>query len=356
MNICPKKILLRITLLVGISAVLCLLPMTANPVIRAQTTVPDYPVTHIAMSGYGTRLGILGRSEQNDAGETVFFADMLDTSTLEILSSVELGTGQPNLFDISPDGDWLVYGVPYTELSVMNTSTGEKDFLMGGGVVEVGAVDWSPADGRVAFSVGAGVSIAQIYGDLPTAYLQDEESPGLVNAVAWSSDGHVLVTTTLSAPGSDPSNYISNIQVWRETDLASGIEVTTPSSRFPVGGSRLMIWSPTDEFIASRYREGVKLLNVDTGQQSFLITQTQESADAIAWNHDGTQIAAGGLNAIWIWDVSTGQLTDTITTDGLVDALVWSPTLGLIHAGKGNGIYLNGDLVTAPLPLPAAQP
>jgi hypothetical protein len=94
-----------------IACVLILLTLTAQ-VVRAQSSVPDYPVTQIVMSGDGTRLAVLGRTTQNSEGEIVYYADILGANTLEILFSVEIGTNPPNLFDVSPDAGWLVYGVP----------------------------------------------------------------------------------------------------------------------------------------------------------------------------------------------------------------------------------------------------
>ena len=327
----------------------CLAPIVQNPIVLSQGSVPNYRVTHIAASGDGTRLAVLGRTGQNSSGQTVYFVDILDSATLQVLSSVDIGANYPAMLDLSSDGSWFVYNVPYTELRTINIVTGESAVLYGGGPSEVGALDWSPADGRLAYAVGAGVSIAQFYGELPASQLIDEETPGLINAVAWSTNGHDLATTTYAPPNDYSSVGIANIQIWREAQITSSPIVNVPSTRFSGGGSRIMVWNPTDEFIASGYRDGVALFDVDTGQPSFLLSPSGEPSDSIAWSPDGTQIAAGSLNVIWVWDVASGQVVNTITVNGLVDALIWLPTVGLIHNGRENGLYQNGNLVTDPI-------
>ncbi|MFN8373584.1 MAG: beta-propeller fold lactonase family protein [Anaerolineae bacterium] len=120
--------------------------------------MPDYPISEIAVSGDGTRLAVSGRAEQISSDELLYFVDILDASTLEIISSVEVGSRQPDMLNLSPDGRWLVYNVDYFELSTIDTLTGQKSVLLEG-PAEVGAVDWSPVDGRLAYSVGTATSI-----------------------------------------------------------------------------------------------------------------------------------------------------------------------------------------------------
>jgi WD40 repeat protein len=68
-----------------------------------------------------------------------------------------------------------------------------------------------------------------------------------------------------------------------------------------------------------------------------------------SWSPDGSQIAVGRVDTILIWDTTTGELANTIAATGIIDAMVWLPDLGIVHNGDGNGLYLNGELVTAPI-------
>jgi WD40 repeat protein len=206
---------------------------------------------------------------------------------------------------------------------------------------------WSPTDGRVAVSAGAGLSIFQIYEDLPPVYLHSDVDPGRIGKIAWSHSGRDLATTTYySDDSSDPFNLVASIQIWSEDQITSNAIVREPANHFSGLGGYLA-WSPSDELIANSGRDGIGIYDVETGQQTVRIFQ--EDILSMTWSPDGTQIAAGGLNVIWIWDVSSGELVDTITFDGVATALVWLPDLGLIHNGSANGLYQNGTFIAAPI-------
>jgi WD40 repeat protein len=330
----------RHTSLKVIACVLILLTLTTQ-IARAQSTVPDYPVTHIVVSGDATRLAVLGRTTQNSAGKIVYYADILDATTLEILSSVDIGTNPPSLFDVSPDAGWLVYGVPYTELRAINVVTGESVVLFPRGVIEIDALDWNPVDGRVAYAEGAAVNVVDVYAQHEGTSLFDRGSPGLVQDVAWSINGVSLATSTYF-------DSASMIQIWNAEQLAANTIVDEPLSRFP-GGGRL-VWSPDGDILASGTREFIEIFDMVTEEKLFdLILPDEFSPASIVWSPDNLHLAVGSADIILIWDTTTGELANTIAVTGIIDAMVWLPDLGIVHNGDGNGLYLNGELVTAPI-------
>ncbi|MCB9456095.1 MAG: WD40 repeat domain-containing protein [Anaerolineaceae bacterium] len=310
--------------------------------VLAQSAVPDYPVQQLALSGDGTRFGALGYTT-NTSNERAYFVDILDASTLEILFRVEIGTHQPTQFDLSPDASWLVYNVPYTEVRAVNTLTGESKLLFPGGVIEVEELEWNPVDGRVAYIVGADVSVVDVYGNYDGVAVSDAESPGLVYQVAWSADGQKLATGTY-AFGSD----VAYIQIWSQDQLTSGGGIIKAAdTRFSGGGD--LLWNPAGSLLAARQLSSLAIYDTFTEtQQTFLTLPGEVDPVSITWSPDGTQIATGYVDVIWMWDVATGSLVDTIPTTGIVDSLFWTD-LGLIHNGRGNGMYLNGELVKEPV-------
>jgi WD40 repeat protein len=202
-------------------------------------------------------------------------------------------------------------------------------------------MDWNPVDGRVAYSVGAGVSIVDVYAQHEGAVVTDRGSPGLVQAVAWSTDGELLATSTYFANA-------SMTQIWNAEQLAANTIVDEPLSRFP-GGGRL-VWSPDDNTLAVGSRGHIEIVDIESEEILFdwIIPDGRHPA-SMTWSPDGSQIAVGRVDIILICDTETGELANTIAATGIISAMVWLPDLGIVHNGRENGLYLNGELVTAPI-------
>jgi Tol biopolymer transport system component len=319
--------------------------------IKTDVAIPNYPVKAIAVSGDGKKLGVIGETAQKSAKQTTYFFDILDVATLEILRHVEIGIYLPDLFDISSDGRWIVYNIPSTELHAIDTISGESLLLSSNGMAEVGSVSWNPHDSRLAFSTGRGLNIISLDPDQPTAYLNDENNRGFISSVDWNPIGDSLVTAMYYASNNDVENGSGNLQLWDETQITSSGIVTTPIKRFEGGGS-FLAWSPTGERIASSEVGQIILFNTISDEQTILLTPTGDSITSLTWSPDGSQVAGGNVDRIWVWDAKTGQLVHTISTNGVVNALVWLEGIGLIHNGDDDGIYIDGKLVTSPLVLP----
>ena len=335
--------LIRIRAKFDIILLILVICLAVSGSVVAQSDVPDYQVSLLALSGDESRLAVSGRTTLNEADETIFWIDILDASSLEILLSVEIGIYEPNILDISADGRWIAYSIPNIGAWVIDTEIGEARTLFGGGPAEVEALVWNPVDGRLAYSVGSATTIIAIYGEGIETAIADPERPAFMVDGSWTSDGTRLATTTYSS-----FDELGFTQIWSEVQITSGDLIDAPFDWFSVGGGRVL-WSPSGELIANGRRAGIDIINTISRQVNFLPRPDVYSPTTITWSPDETQIAAAGRNSIWIWDVDSETIVNTIPTLGGVSYMVWLADIGIIHNGNQNGLSINGNLVSEPI-------
>jgi len=108
------------------------------------------------------------------------------------------------------------------------------------------------------------------------------------------------------------------------------------SVAFSPDGTKIV--GSSGEFITSfTSTNGIKLWNVQTGQEIISFTGHKKSIWSVAFSPDGTKIVSGSYDkTIKLWDVNTGQEIRTITGHkGIVHSVVFSPDGTKILSGGG---------------------
>ena len=144
---------------------------------------------------------------------------------------------------------------------------------------------------------------------LPEAQILGGHS-GYVTAVAWSPDGHHILT------GSEDGT----VRIW---DAATGDNTLTLTHKASVTA---VAWSPDARHILTVSRDRtVRIWDATTGDNTLTLTHT-DPVTAVAWSPDARHILTGSDDGTArIWDTTTGDNTLTLTHTDPVTAVAWSP-------------------------------
>jgi WD40 repeat protein len=188
---------------------------------------------------------------------------------------------------------------------------------------ELRALAYSP-DGTT-LAVGGSFGINLYHTNLQS-FLSLQGNTGSVTSLAWSPDGHKLVSGNLG----------NIINIW---DVQAGTQLSALAGH--TAQVTAVGWSPDGQKIASASLDGtVRIWNAQNG--NLLATlQNPDQVWTLAWSPDSSSVAAGGGDAngssptfIRIWNVATAaprlDLVVQGTVTNVVIALAWSP----------NGTYL----------------
>ena len=67
--------------------------------------------------------------------------------------------------------------------------------------------------------------------------------------------------------------------------------------------------------------------------------------ESVVWSPDGSRIAAGSGDCVWVWDAVTGEELLSLEHGSQVRSVVWSPDGSRIAAGSGDCVWV-WDAVT----------
>ena len=165
---------------------------------------------------------------------------------------------------------------------------------------------------------------------LPEAQILGGHS-GYVTAVAWSPDGHHILTASNDGTA----------RIWDATTGDNTLTLTHTNSLSVVA------WSPDGHHILTGSEDGtVRIWDATTGDNTLTLTRTGP-VSAVALSPDGHHILTASRDRIArIWDATTGDNTLTLTHKASVTAVAWSPDARHILTGSDDGTARIWDTTT----------
>ena len=252
-----------------------------------------------------------------------------EVETRQIIDTFQAKGGSTDSVSFSPDGKILAWADRLWDIE-----TGQQlDILQDNRLFDVA---FSP-DGKIL--AGTGIStvertrsgVIKLY-DVETGRLINtltatqrtkwNASSKRVSSIAFSPDGQLL------ASGSADDG---TIKLW---DVETGQNTATFTEKPEPGSSMLcVVFSPDSTKLAVGSAEGIKLLEVPTGEHIY----TRQHIDfgklespvrifSVAFSPDGTKLASASWDGVKLWDVETGQNITTLRGHTrVVSSVAFSP-------------------------------
>jgi WD40 repeat protein len=236
--------------------------------------------------------------------------DMVFTdSSLRIVTSLEWSPTQPNILAVAGYFEAL-QGV----VRIIDTVSGATLYVLDGGQ-SVGAIAWNPDGSEIAAASNNLGPISrnevQVWntntGALVTQAMSSVES---ITSITWNPDGTQIAGATAS----------STIFIWNVTTGEVIHELT--------GHTDVVLsvaWSPDGNRIASTSStvdNTLRIWNTVTGEN---IAIFPSHFGTVKWNPDGSQLAVGESHSLRVLNANSGYVEFSIETDGLTQALAYSP-------------------------------
>ena len=207
-----------------------------------------------------------------------------------------------------------------------------KAQILGGHSGYVTAVAWSPDGHHILTASNDGTARIwdAITGDNTLTFTLTRTI--WVSAVAWSPDGHHILTVLGD----------HTVRVWT-------IDGKNSLTLARTGRVDAVAWSHDGELILTvSHDQHMRAWDSTTGKcLSVLMLQGTAPFSAIAWSPDERRILTGSIDGTArIWDVTTGVNTLTLTTNSVIEAVAWSPDSTQILTGCQDGTARIWDATT----------
>jgi WD40 repeat protein len=270
--------------------------------------------------------------------------------------------GPVNGLAFSPDGKYLATASGQMllrehpgEVFVWNLTTGQEVVCCKGHTDRAMAVAFSPDGQRLASaSVDRTVKLWDPATGQLLATLNGHSVP--LRGVAFSPDG-----SRIASAGGWPTHerygdrtVLGEVKLW---DPDTGREVRSLAApagevtglAFSRDGRRLVVGAHQN--VDLKVRGEIKLFDAQTGEPVLSITDAVQNISAVALSPDGSRIAGAGSwqetdgqkwrIGVRLWDIKTGKVTLTLTSESWVDGVTFSPdgkhlaTVGSNGLGRG---------------------
>lgn len=236
--------------------------------------------------------------------------------------------------------DWCVTNHPeiYT-VDIFDAQTHQIIQNLPGSTCDIGALDWSPDDTKLAAASLDSVGV-RVWDVKNGRLLMTAQRGGQgVSDVKWRPDGNQLIVAGIG-------NGTALL------DPATG-EIL-PNMRMLVGGTSLD-WSPDGNKLVtgSIYETSPQIADMTTRQPMMTLEDRPSAVGMVDWSPDGTRIAASGWiddPHVWIWDAETGKKLLTLPVPS--NAIRWSPDSQYLASANDDSTVLIWDGSTGQ---PAAQ-
>ncbi len=267
--------------------------------------------------------------------------DHNDDCMLAVGNSSVDRTGCP---DADGDGtsDWNDRtSIPGSHFEIVQTLSSSYDYY---------GIDHSP-DGELVLS-GDENGWVRIWNTSTQINLLSDQLNGAAAAVAWSPDGSmVAASTNLGSSGDD------ELQIWWadnmsprhapiNVDVESGNDDTPGNIAFNHDGSLIAV--AVGRAGNSGTNGEVKIINTSSGlEERALNPASEDRFDSVAWSPDGSRIAMGGNDDMWIYETVNWQQNRSMTNiaGSTIADIAWSPDGNWISTceswgGGGSGAEL----------------
>jgi WD40 repeat protein len=278
-------------------------------------------IRNLAFSPDGSRLA---------AGSWNHAVKIWDVATGKALATLKGHSGVVWGVAFSPDGRRLASGSADGTIKLWNTADNQELRTLKGHTGAIRSVAFSPDGRRLASAcVDKTVKIWDVAGGKePITFSVHTDE---VMSVAFNRDGSRL------ASGSNDQT----VKVW---DVAGRKVLHTLKN--PWGGHSV-VFSPDGNRLATDCEHWVKVWDVVSGKELHTLKGHTGTVPGVAFNHDGTQLALGGIDRmIKIWNANSGQELRTLKGHtGSVFSVAFSPQGGRLAAGDARGTIKLWDTV-----------
>ena len=208
---------------------------------------------------------------------------------------------------------------------IFDAATGKALVTLTGHSDRVASVAWSPDGTRLASASLDGTvkvwAADQKAEPLPLQAL----NPGIdgdANGIAWSPNGKRLASVDLLG-----TVKISDVSTGKEFFSLKGHNGAVRSA---------VAWNPDGTRLASARLASaadtnlprtstVKIWDATTGEEVLALKGDISLVSSVAWNRDGTRLAAASEGGVMIWDPVSGERTATLISTAGDLAVSWSP-------------------------------
>jgi WD40 repeat protein len=244
----------------------------------------------------------------------------------------------------SPDGKRILTGSRDRTARIWNADTGrlEATFTHDTSVM---AVAWAP-DGKFVLTGTGDLNLddrngrVQIW-DVTTgnAVRQLGQSQRQVWDVAWSKDGHYVLTSAFEADDLQHTpGYV--LRFW---NAETGAEEQPPTKELPLDANSQVnsaAWSPRGNYLLTGNDDHTaQIWDISTSKQSQVLADHQLFVRAVDWKPDETQVLTGSWDkTARLWDVKTGMVLRVLTgATAEVVRVSWSPDGRFVTASSLDG-------------------
>ena len=178
------------------------------------------------------------------------------------------------------------------------------------------SIAWSP-DGKEIAS-GSDDNTTKIWDATTGRNIITINGTGFESSVAWSPDGSKLATGGVFFDEINPGN----IYIW---DIATGVKL----KNFDNNSVYSLAWSLDGKKIAAGVMNTIKIWDVTTGSNIMTIKCHSEAITSVSWSPDGSKLASGtpGIDGyVDIWNSNTGvNIKNVSFTTTSWTSVAWSP-------------------------------